>query len=201
MRRFESARAVPTIRTGTIGTPVASATRAAPRVQAPRSPCPAGRSPRSRPLAELFGTRDREQVSPVAPDRDPAERVHQPRARRIAPELDLGEEVQWPASDEREQRRVEQRLVVRRHHARPRRHAARRSRFDTAGGRARTPPADRPVEPYVHSRASSPPTRLRPPAGAWHGHRSPPRRRSAIGWNPPRRVLARASTPRAFARS
>ena len=87
IRPRESARAhVPTIRTGTSGTPVASASRAAPRVHVP---------PRYRPLGEerdrltgqdeLTRPADRVQVAAVSGDRNSAECVHQPGARPIAP--------------------------------------------------------------------------------------------------------------------
>ena len=109
----------PTIRTGTSGTPVASARRAAPRVQAPPRIVPCGKIATDSPARRSSSARSIA-TWPSRPrvDRDPAERVHQPGDRAPAPQLLLREEPERLRSHEREERRVEHRLVVRREDAR-----------------------------------------------------------------------------------
>ena len=84
-RPRESARAEPTIRTGTSGTPVASASRAAPRVQAPPRTVPCGKIATVSPAREqLVGAGERRR-GPSRPRATgiAAERVHQPGAGAV----------------------------------------------------------------------------------------------------------------------
>ena len=70
---------------------------------------------------ELLGPVDRDVALAATRNRDPAERVHQPGDRAPAPQLLLREEPQRLRSHEREERRIEHRLVVRGEDARIRR--------------------------------------------------------------------------------
>ena len=134
---------------------------------------------------QLAGAADRVEVATVAPDRDPAERVHQPRARPVAPELDLGEKVQRLPRNEGEQGRIEERLVVRGDNAGARRRAADDlDPVEQPGEHVHDPPHAE-IETYAQKRSSSAPTSSaqRPARGI--ATVPPHGARSAIGWIAP----------------
>ena len=111
------ARSLPTMQTGTIVAPFASAELRAPRYQRRLGEGQA-RSLREDPehfavFEQLGGPAHRLPVAGAARNRERAELLHHPPHRRIAPELRFRHVANRPRGRQAEQPRIDQRLVVR----------------------------------------------------------------------------------------